>query len=204
MTGPEVYNLWTAMKLHFTTEQYDYIKYNGKVKPIKEQHFLVNKCRYFCQKLSSEPKGQLENLMVSNFVYNDNLKWIGDLDENILLDWQKKMDGITYQFRQECKEIKEYLDENHLNWNDLHKPKENTFPLIVQMVLQNDINLETFLIFDSFFHFIGKYDKIYSDNPIWKEFKFKALKYEKFLPWLHNGKAKEEKYKIAKEIFCPN
>ena len=47
MTPYETYVLYSALKNHFTTESYDFIKYNGSMstgrKDFKHYHIILNK-----------------------------------------------------------------------------------------------------------------------------------------------------------------
>ena len=51
MSPFEAYKLYTAIKNHFTTESYDYFKYNGKVRA-SEHTFETRKDKYMFYKLS--------------------------------------------------------------------------------------------------------------------------------------------------------
>ena len=75
MTPFESYKTFLAVKNHFTTDNYDYIKYNGKV-GARQSSFETRKDKYQFYKLSKH-KDPLKYL-VANFVDGD-LKWVGDL-----------------------------------------------------------------------------------------------------------------------------
>jgi hypothetical protein len=54
-TGFAAYALWNALKLHFTSESYDYFKYKGKMK-ISDESFLKRRDRFFFAKLERKYK----------------------------------------------------------------------------------------------------------------------------------------------------
>ena len=58
-TGFAAYALWNALKLHFTSDSYDYFKYNGKTN-VSKSTFSTNKSKYQFYKLSR--KYNLEEL----------------------------------------------------------------------------------------------------------------------------------------------
>ena len=58
-TGFAAYALWNALKLHFTSDSYDYFKYNGKTN-VSKQTFSIRKDKYQFYKLSR--KYSLEEL----------------------------------------------------------------------------------------------------------------------------------------------
>ena len=41
MTGFEVYKLYLALKLHFTSETYDYFQYGGSAKAVSYTHLTL-------------------------------------------------------------------------------------------------------------------------------------------------------------------
>ena len=50
-TGFAAFALYNALKLHFTSESYDYFKYNGKTN-VSPQSFMTRKDKYQFYKLS--------------------------------------------------------------------------------------------------------------------------------------------------------
>ena len=55
MTAFESYKMYVALKLHFTTDSYDYFKFNGKTR-VTETNFEKRKDRYFFKKLTNRKK----------------------------------------------------------------------------------------------------------------------------------------------------
>ena len=50
-TGFAAFAMWNALKLHFTSDSYDYFKYNGKTN-VSKQSFTTRKDKYQFYKLS--------------------------------------------------------------------------------------------------------------------------------------------------------
>ena len=66
----------SRVKLHFTTNTYDYIQYAGKVN-CKLETFTKRNDRYFFHKLSKKYNAeQALDFFEANFLHNDK-KWIG-------------------------------------------------------------------------------------------------------------------------------
>jgi hypothetical protein len=77
-TGFETYKLYSALKLHFTSNSYDFFKYNGKTN-ITQDSFLKNKAKYSFYKLSRKfDISDLKDYLVSNFVFGKST-WIGEM-----------------------------------------------------------------------------------------------------------------------------
>jgi T4 gene Gp59 loader of gp41 DNA helicase C-term/T4 gene Gp59 loader of gp41 DNA helicase len=192
MTGFEAYQLYISIKLHFTQPNYDYFEFNGKTKKITVSSFEARNDRSFFFKIGNKySREKLIDLYVSNFVDNPDF-WIGDFfDENseeVYTQWQKKIEGLTYHFTEECRGLLEWCSDNNVKFNDLFRVKGTDHPIIVKMALQKVISLESFIILDSFLKFGERVDKRL-DDVIWKELWFRACKYAPFIS-IDSGKCK--------------
>ena len=99
--GFDVYKTYLAVKLHFTSKNYDYHKYDGKVN-CKLDTFTKRNDRYFFHKLSVKYKQEeILDFFVSNFI-KDEKKWVGSLLRNdgqdIYLDYKKRKESFGYHF----------------------------------------------------------------------------------------------------------
>ena len=98
MNPYDAYKMYLALKMHFTQDKYDYIKYNGSVRA-NPQSFDTRKDKFFFYKLSK--KEDLLNYYVSNMLEKPDI-WAGDLlnekAENVYADWQKRQQSLTYHF----------------------------------------------------------------------------------------------------------
>ena len=97
--GFEVYKTYLAVKLHFTSASYDYIKYEGKVNA-KLDTFTSRNDRYFFHKLSTRYKqDEILDFFVANFAKDDK-KWVKSLLENDgkgnYLEYKKYQDAVGY------------------------------------------------------------------------------------------------------------
>ena len=106
MNGFEVYKIYLAIKLHFTSknQSYDYHKHHGRT-TARMDTFTKRRDRYFFHKLSRTYSDiDVTNYFVSNFVSNTNL-WIGDIigrsgDDNYKT-WSKKVEALHYYYEQD-------------------------------------------------------------------------------------------------------
>ena len=78
--GFDVFKTYLAIKLHFTTDKYDFHSYSGKVN-CKLDTFTKRNDRYFFHKLSKQyDKYEIIDFFVANFLDNDK-QWVGNLLE---------------------------------------------------------------------------------------------------------------------------
>lgn len=132
----KVYIDYLALKKHFSTN-YDYHKYHGKVKASMDA-FRARKDLFFFYKLSQKP--EWHEILIANLVKNPNA-WIRDIveDEDIYFEWVKKTEALTYNFKQELKQ----LDENYI---ENFKVVDGQHPRLITLYLQRKISLETLCI----------------------------------------------------------
>lgn len=138
-SGFETYIKYLALKKHFTTDGYDYHKYNGKVRASIET-FRTRPDAYSFAKLSK--KDDVINFMLANFINNPNI-WIRQLldfeAQDRYNDWRKKQESLTYTFKSELKN----LDED---WTANFVSRDGQHPYIMTQYSQKKISLETFTI----------------------------------------------------------
>ena len=133
----ECYKEYLAIKNHFSRPDYDYFKYNGKIRSNLDS-FEKRKDKLFFQKLAKHP--DVHNFLVANLSENEK-HWIRDLAysedaEKTYRNWLKKQQSLTYIFRQELSK----LDDD---FNNNFNCKSNEHPLLLKKFLGNEISLET-------------------------------------------------------------
>lgn len=180
MNAYEVYKMYVALKLHFTSESYDYFKFNGKVKTT-ESKFNVRKDRYFFQKLCNKyDRDMVRDYFVSNFVYDVN-SWVGsitrDRGEKIYSEWKRKQDSISYIITNEI----DYLLDQVEDFDSLFDCKQNQHPIILKKHLSKKVSLETLIVLDDILKFTNRFDKQISEKLLWPKIKMSMIKYKPFM-----------------------
>lgn len=135
-----VYLTYLALGKHFTTDGYDFHKYNGKVKASADK-FSTRNDVFFFYKLSKEP--HWFELMLSNFIKNPKI-WVrsllDDTAEEVYRAWKKRIDSLTYSFKSELGELKQSSLQDNFTVTD------GQMPHVMVLYLQKKISLETFSI----------------------------------------------------------
>ena len=78
MEAFDAYKTYLAIRLHFQSPNYDFVKYNGEIKCTKDS-FMKRNDRYFFHKLSKRyNRPEYQDFLVANFVTEDsvNPKWL--------------------------------------------------------------------------------------------------------------------------------
>ena len=182
MNGLEVYKIYLAIKLHFTSKgrSYDFHKHLGRT-TARLETFTKRRDRYFFHKLSkSYNSNTIVDYFVSNFVTNTNL-WVGDIigktgDDNYK-QWSKKIEALHYYYEQDI----DYILEQDYKFDDLFKSINGQHPPILKMFLSKKINFETVLILDEILSFTKQLNKNINEKVLWPKLYDRMIRYRAFL-----------------------
>jgi hypothetical protein len=182
MTGYEAFSVFQALKLHFTSDTYDFFKYNGKSR-ISVDAFENRKDKYHFYKLSRRliDRDELIMFIAANFLHNENI-WVGDLlteeSETIYRQRQKVLQSLSYIFENDCRKLFDGID----NPNDFLKVNDGEYPILLTRTLQKDVEIETLCILNSILKFTPHWNKSIGDTIRWPLYNRKIIKYSEFLP----------------------
>ena len=177
--GFDVYKVYLGVKLHFTTDSYDYIRYGGKTNA-KLDTFTKRKDRYFFERMSRKKTDEeIRHYFLANFVEcsDPDALWIGEIIRNgndYHTSWLKRYQGMTYLFENESEFI------NKKNFENLFEIKGHSHPEILKMYLQGNISIESMVILDMMLNYSKKFNKKLLD-PVWETVEMKIQKYKPFL-----------------------
>lgn len=179
-SGFASYIMFHAIKQHFTTKSYDFFKYNGKIK-LNQDHFMKDKCKYSYYKLSRKyDLDELRDFLVSNFIDRE-IKWVGDLTneegESSYFKWKKRNQSLTYNFTNEM----DFLLSKVNKPDDLLRIRSGNFPLLLQMTMQGNVEVETLCILNDIMKFLPMWDKKVDEDIIYPEWSRKIVKYTPFI-----------------------
>lgn len=151
----EVYKVYLALKLHFTTKSYDITKTKGAVRAKKET-FLKRKDLTSIRKMARDFKrSEIIDILVANFVRGD--KWGGIFDAGLLethKQWLTNKQRMLYNFGTDLDNILFRMEKDTLK----SAINEGSHPLIFRMYMSRDINLETLVILEKLRPFVSQYN----------------------------------------------
>jgi hypothetical protein len=196
-TGFAAYALWNALKLHFTSDSYDYFKYNGKTN-VSKSTFSTNKSKYHFYKLSRKYNlEELKDFYIANFIQGKG-DWVGDLlqdgDENYT-KWQKTQQSLTYTFENDIMYMFDSVDGAEF-WHidDYFKPIDGGWPMLITKMMHDQIKLETVCILIDIFDCMPRWEKQITEDIVWPTHRRIIKKYTPFINY------DKQKYKeILKE-----
>lgn len=185
----KVYVDYLALKKHFSTEKYDYHKYNGKVRASFDK-FKTRRDLFFYYKLSL--KSDPHSILLANVIKNPNV-WIRDIiDESgqeIYHDWLKRKESLSYTFKLELNNLFE-------NWPSNFQVKDGQHPYLITLYLQGKISIETLTILARSANIFAYWQHEINDKVIAGDVIRTSRKYENFLEY------QQKKFsKIIKDRF---
>jgi len=190
----DAYKTYLALKNHFTKNNYDYHKYQGKVRANLDS-FYKRKDRFWFEKLSRNKTDQeVIDFFIANFIHVDDPSslWIGSIihdGDTHYKDWQKRIQSLSYIFKEESEKLfKDYKFEEVFDCSKSH-------PVLLKMFLGGKISLETMVIYDRIFLYGKNFDKKLKD-PVWETV---SLKIKKYSPFIHIDVFRYRK--ILKEVI---
>lgn len=178
MEAFEAYKTYVALKNHFSSKSYDYIKYGGRTKASRAT-FEKRNDKYFFAKLAK--RKDVIQFLVANFLYNDSSNWVGEIVNNEraeqnYLRMLKTQQSLSYIFDQDLDKLEADFDVNFQVIDGQH-------PILLRKFLQNEISVETLIILDDLVSFMRKWNRRIEDTIVWPQVYMKCKKYKPFFQY---------------------
>ena len=188
MNGYDLYCTYQAIKLHFTSESYNFFHYDGKTR-VSIDAFQKRRDKFLFHRLARKYRDdEMVPFLVANFVHSDG-NWtkslLEDEAEETYRDWKRTTDSMSKIYVEDLQKI-----ATKETFNDLFKVEDGQFPKLLVTFLQKDVTIETMVILNNIFDFIRIWDKKISDDIIYPKVSRKIRKYGSFL------NVNVDKYKI--------
>jgi len=185
----EVYRYYLALRLHFTTDQYDAIKLQGRVRASK-QSFLKRRDLIAIRRVAEQYSDKdVVEFLVANFVSGD--RWGGVFDTEArdrYMGWKKRIESLSYTFEKEIEKLIIFSGKKEIKFEDLLVSQNQQHPYIIKMYLRNDVSIETLVILNKIIPFTDELDRVLNTDLIWPDLSRLIKKYAPFLNF------KKEKY----------
>ena len=186
MSGIEVYKMYLSLKLHFTTDSFDYFKYGNAAKA-SQQSFDSRRDKFFFVKLSRTFKeDELREFFVANMIVEDKVYPATLVREGAknYQEYIKRKQSLAYNFKEDVMtlhDISQKFDKLFII--------EGVHPPLLKAHLGGKISIETLAIFNKIFQYVGNFDKDIKEDIVWKPLRNRVVKYEPFIS-IDKGKYK--------------
>lgn len=189
MSPSEAKQIYLAIKLHFTSDSYDAIKYNFRVRSTTK---VSSKDSFYFERLAKKYGSNRQNyidFLVANFIKPTPPGWVSELvssdADSIYKSWLKQRDSFTYRFTEDM----DFLSEKCPSFNDLFHARKDNYPLIIEYYLQESVSLETVAVLESILNFM-KNARV-TETIVWPTIFRMIHKYVTFLSWVNRKKVSE-------------
>jgi len=197
MNGFEAYQTYLAVTNHFRQKNYDYFRYNGKMK-VSESSYLSRKDRWTFEKVAKRfDREDFIKYLVSNILTDSEDIWIGNMmngkGEIIYKKYVKNLESLTYNYKEDLETIYDFESEF-----DKVFISEKGHPLLYRLYLRNKIHINTCVILNDLVNYARLWRK--QDDMMLNNFLNLLDKYPKFLySYTNIDKAKYKK--LTLEVF---
>jgi hypothetical protein len=179
MTTLEAYQIYLAVRLHFTNKKYDITHTKGRVRVVPGQLENKPRMKYSLEKMSVRfPRKKFINFLVASFARGENPLFSPNAETNYQ-QFVKYMEGMSYFYERDLRQLQTSCDctEVEALWSG-----EN-HPVILKEYLGGRIHLETLIILDRLFKFSTILNERLSGDAVWEplyEVMYKYLLFIKF------------------------
>jgi len=170
----DVYLMYCAMKAHFSKNNYDFHKYDGKTK-VSRDSFWKRNDKYFFVKLAKkhDDRDSIQDYLVSNFI-RDRRGYIANFNDENYKVWKDRKTDFYNIFFDELKPLVK-------DFEPLFQTKNNNHPKLLKEFLGDRVSLETLIILDDLVDFSKGWDRELKEDIVWPDLKKLMKNYKGFL-----------------------
>ena len=170
----DVYLMYCAMKAHFSKNNYDFHKYDGKTK-VSRDSFWKRSDKYFFVKLAKkhDDRNSIQDYLVSNFI-RDRRGYIANFNDENYKVWKDRKTGFYNSFFDELRPLVK-------DFEPLFQTKNNNHPKLLKEFLGDRVSLETLIILDGLVDFSKRWDRELKEDIVWPDLKKLMKNYKGFL-----------------------
>lgn len=183
INGFQAYQIYNALRLHYSSENYNAYQYNFKSN-VSINSFEKRRDKYFFHRLAKKHTiDSIKDFYHANFI--EEKKWIGEMEEKYYNERQSRLDSLTYRFKSDINKLSDY------GFNELCICREGQNELLNRLD-RGDINIETVAIIDKLVNFIKPLLPLLNDPlHMKKERAMMVMKYKESLININREKIKD-------------
>lgn len=182
MTPFDVYRHYLALRLHFTTDKYDVIKQQGRVRATQQSFLRRRDLLSITRVAESYSNKDVVEFLVANFISGDRWGGVFNVDaRERYIDWKKRVESMTYTFEKEIGAAVLYAEKNKIEFAGLLQSINGQHPPIIKMFMKGTVSIETLVILNKLGNYINKLDIDLKDDLVWPDTSRIIKKYSPFL-----------------------
>jgi hypothetical protein len=183
MKGFDLFKIYLGVKLHFTTDSYDFLRFGGKTKTTFDS-YLKRSDKYWFERLSRSFKGDPVDFFFALFAHNPH-QWIGQMmeggHEEIYTQWQRRMQNFSEEFGEDMANLCRGLEATGKGFDSLFCSDGGQHPPLLQAAIRGEISPESFIALDEILGFFPQFNKSLQEDALWNAYSKRCEKYRPFL-----------------------
>lgn len=178
----EVYRYYLALRLHFTTDKYDVIKQQGRVRASKQAFMKRNDLLAIRRVAENYSDKEIVDFLVANFTSGDRWGGVFDVDaKERYTNWKKRIESMSYTFEKEISAINSFCASKSLKFSSIFNTTKDQHPYIIKMYLRGDVSIETLVILNKIIDYVPSLDEKLEKDVVWPDISRIIKKYTPFL-----------------------
>ena len=178
-----LYLCFVALKNHFTTEAYDFLKYNGKINASRESFYKRKDYKLFGSLASKLSQSNTIPFLVSQFISFNNVSISSILEQPLLaqrkyLEWKDRTLDLKKLYETDLKVIAE---KSNYSCYDLISQNQYDYPLLFKLVSSSSISPETYSLLNDLFNQTSKKYNGLENDTLFLSLNLKYKKYRTFI-----------------------
>ena len=176
MTIDDAYRIYTALRLHFTTDNYDIRSGIVPRKPKAGVKVSFQKKLETLMKQYNYDEEEFINYLVANFLNGNEWGIFETTGPEVYMEWKRVQESLTYNFSQDVA----YLASQVQLVEDLFDASKG-HPVILKAYCGKRCRLETLVILNKLYRFTIELDEQLVLDPVWSSISRSIYKYSPFI-----------------------
>ena len=195
--GYDAYKIYIALKSHFSSKSYDYIKYHGKTSATKKS-FLSRQDRGFFGKVARNYKEETETFFIANFLASPR-GWIGDFNDDNYKKYVERNKDVFETFKTDIEYLTNIVGSKPKDFEEIFRCEKGQHPLLLKQYMAKNICLETLCILEKGLGFCDAFDSDIEEDMIWPIKKNLIIKSQPLV--VDDSECRLKTFEVVKEYF---
>lgn len=185
MNVNDAYKIYTSLRLHFTTDNYDIRSGIAPKRPKAGVKTSFKKKLEMLMKQYNYQEEEFINYLVANFLNGNEWGIFETTGPEIYLEWRRIQESLSYNYRQDMEYLASQVPEIHNAWDCT-----SGHPVILKAYCGKKCRLETLVILNKLYKFTTEIDEQLVLDPVWNSVSRLIHKYSPFI------KVEKEKFSM--------
>lgn len=185
MNVSDAYKIYTSLRLHFTTDNYDIRSGIAPKKPKAGVKTSFKKKLETLMKQYNYDEDVFVGYLVSNFLNGNEWGIFENTGPEVYMEWKRVQESLTYTFTQDVQYLASQVNTLEDAWSC-----SNGHPVILKAYCGKKCRLETLVILNKLYKFTAEIDERLVFDPVWNSVSRTIHKYSPFI------KVEKEKFSM--------